>query len=322
MGGHRHPADGWKDGDLYGIPWMFAHWMRRDGWYVRSEVIWAKGRSFDEEGAGSCQPESCKDRPARSHEQVFLFTKSREYFYDIEAAKEKSSSNSHARAAAMRGDDGTLSLPLPEVAAERQGLAAPRRTPGVNPRCAEAGSGIKQNTSFSAAVHDLVASRNLRSVWSINPRPNPVGGHYAAFPEDLVEPMIRVGTSERGCCPACGSPWAREVERWRAVDGERRDDLGSARTGDRSHPQTAQGIGHYRITAESRTIGWNATCACAAVAPVPCVVLDPFGGTCTTAAVAIRLGRRAVCVDLSAKYLRELATRRTSNVQMELGGLR
>ena len=68
--------EGLKDKDLIGVPWRIAFELQRRGWYLRSEVIWRKP---------NCQPESVKDRPTREHEQVFLFSKSERYYYDVKA---------------------------------------------------------------------------------------------------------------------------------------------------------------------------------------------------------------------------------------------
>lgn len=68
-----------KDKDLVGIPWMLAFALRADGWYLRSEVIWHKPNGM---------PERVKDRPTRAHEQIFLLSKSKYYYYDAEAIQE------------------------------------------------------------------------------------------------------------------------------------------------------------------------------------------------------------------------------------------
>lgn len=70
--------EGLKDKDLIGVPWRIAFALQERGWYLRSEVIWQKPNA---------QPESVRDRPTRAHEQVFLFSKSERYFYDVDAVK-------------------------------------------------------------------------------------------------------------------------------------------------------------------------------------------------------------------------------------------
>jgi site-specific DNA-methyltransferase (cytosine-N4-specific) len=77
---YRPPTpSGLKPKDLIGVPWRIAFALQSDGWYLRSDIIWHKP---------NCQPESVKDRPTRSHEYMFLFSKSEQYFYDSEAIKE------------------------------------------------------------------------------------------------------------------------------------------------------------------------------------------------------------------------------------------
>lgn len=71
--------EGLKPKDLIGVPWRVALALQQDGWYLRSDIIWNKP---------NCQPESVKDRPTRSHEYLFLMTKSVNYYYDYEAIKE------------------------------------------------------------------------------------------------------------------------------------------------------------------------------------------------------------------------------------------
>ena len=70
---------------------------------------------------------------------------------------------------------------------------------------------------------------------------------------------------------------------------------------------------------QSRTFGFRQTCACDAPV-VPCVVLDPFAGSGTTLRTALELGRRAIGCDLSQTYLRDIADRRTREVQLPLAG--
>jgi site-specific DNA-methyltransferase (cytosine-N4-specific) len=71
--------DGLKSKDLLGIPWRLAFALQEDGWYLRADIIWNKPNAM---------PESVKDRPTRSHEYVFMFTKSERYFYNREAILE------------------------------------------------------------------------------------------------------------------------------------------------------------------------------------------------------------------------------------------
>ena len=71
--------DGYKDKDLIGAPWMFAFAMRNDGWWLRQDIIWNKPNPM---------PESVRDRCTKSHEYIFLFSKSRNYYFNVDAIKE------------------------------------------------------------------------------------------------------------------------------------------------------------------------------------------------------------------------------------------
>lgn len=76
---YRPPTpEGLKDKDLIGVPWRLAFALQERGWYLRSDIIWNKP---------NCQPESVRDRPTRSHEYVFLLSKSERYLYDVDAVK-------------------------------------------------------------------------------------------------------------------------------------------------------------------------------------------------------------------------------------------
>lgn len=75
---------GLKPKDLIGLPWRLAFALQKDGWYLRSDVIWYKP---------NCMPESVKDRPTLSHEYLFLLSKSERYYYDYNAIREDDKRN-------------------------------------------------------------------------------------------------------------------------------------------------------------------------------------------------------------------------------------
>jgi len=79
---------GLKPKDLLGVPWRLALALQEDGWYLRSDIVWHKPNAM---------PESVKDRPTRSHEYIFLFTRSERYYYDHEAIKELSDNGTGTR---------------------------------------------------------------------------------------------------------------------------------------------------------------------------------------------------------------------------------
>ncbi len=129
---HRAHELGMGPKNLMGIPWRVAIALQGAGWTLRSEIIWTKTAPM---------PESVRDRPTRAHEHIFLLSKGGQYHYDADAVREPVSGNAHARGG------------------------------GVNPKAAANAVGSRQNASFSAAVPNLVADRNLRSVWEISPEP-------------------------------------------------------------------------------------------------------------------------------------------------------
>jgi len=123
--------------------------------------------------------------------------------------------------------------------------------------------------------------------------------HFATWPEALVEPMILAGTSAKGCCPECGKPWKREVERERVKVSESKRYSGN---GDRNDSEDG------RSETSVKTLGWRSGCA-HDLLPVPCLILDPFCGSGTTGRVAIRHNRRFIGIDLNSEYL-NLAVKR------------
>ena len=248
---------GLKPKDLVGIPWRVAFALQADGWYLRQDIIWHKPNPM---------PESVRDRCTKAHEYVFLLSKSSRYYYDAEAVKEES----------VYPDDNRKERQKPEDYAAMMGDSGQLRAV-INPSNAR-----------------TYPYRNRRSVWTITPKPYR-GAHFAVMPPDLAELCILAGTSKRGCCPACGKPWERVVDK--ANPKGRRD-----RGGPNDGPRDA-GIWSGRAdTREYTTVGWQPGCKCSAGLPVPCTVLDPFGGSGTTGYIASRNGCRAVMIELNPKY--------------------
>jgi DNA modification methylase len=236
-------------------------------------------------------PESVTDRPTKSHEYVFLLTKRPTYFYDADAVREALSPTAHY--------GGTYH--------KDHKLAA-----------------IGQEQSFKKGYQILPppAGRNLRTVWQIATQPY-AKAHFATFPEKLVVPCIKAGTSEKGCCPECLAPWRRVVEKGAVVstDGSRRrgHKSGQDSVSDWNQGDEQWGPNHVR---ESKTIGWQPGCGCEGDGvgtiqdnrhqPVPCTVLDPYAGSGTTGVVAKQLGRSFIGIELSPDYC-EMARKRIAN---------
>lgn len=274
------PLCGFKRKDLMLLPARLAIALHEDGWWLRSEIVWAKGVSFCPTYSGSAMPDSCTDRPTCSHEKVFLLAKSAKYFYDAEAVREKAVSVPHSPG--NKRDNGRLTSSMGHV-----------QDPGRN----WASSG----------------TRNLRNVWTINPRPYKEA-HFATFPEQLVEPCVKAGTSVAGCCPECGAPWERVVERRGGLVAptDRQIQASGGALAGGTKKSTLDGI-----PASRNTVGWRPTCVCGLAWTVPCVVLDPFMGSGTTGAVAIRQGRSFIGIELNPSYV-DMALARIKSVGMAL----
>jgi DNA modification methylase len=275
-------ADGLKPKDLIGQPWRVALALQADGWWLRSDVIWAKPNPM---------PESVNDRPTTAHEHVFLLARSRRYFYDAEAVREPVSGTANGR-----GNGVNLKANWPRGWDSEEHGRGPR-IGRHRPR---------QNPSWSAAVTRPVASRNLRTIWTIATQPYP-DAHCATFPTELARRCIAAGTSERGCCPECRAPWRRLTtsEYVRSpIHGE--DSVVGRRhaTGQNGWDGSAM----PRLSKRLTTIGWAPNCQ-HGHEPVPCTVLDPFAGSGTTLEVARRMGRHAVGIELQPAYLPLIARR-------------
>ena len=268
-----------KPKDLIGIPWMLAFALRADGWYLRQDIIWAKPNPM---------PESVKDRCTKSHEYIFLLSKSARYYYDNEAVKEETITSqddkSHHRFGAPNGKVES--------------------TPGKT----HIESGEKWNNK---------GVRNKRDVWTVTTKPYK-GAHYATFNPELIKPCILAGAPET-CCAKCGAPYERIIEREKPptevyTDKIRPDDVSGVLGGTAGMGQKLQDWynEHPQITA-----GWQPTCSCNAGTSSG-IVFDPFVGSGTTVATAIQLGRKGIGIDLSFKYLQENAKARVESAELPL----
>ena len=177
------------------------------------------------------------------------------------------------------------------------------------------GMGNRNAKSGGFAKWDSEQGRNARSVWTINTEPY-AGAHFACFPPALVERCIRAGTSEAGCCPACGTALVRQVER---IKGDVTNYNGSSFEHGKTHDARAPlaTVGKDQRTAAVIYHGFTPACHCPTVTPVPCIVCDPFSGSSTTVLVARNLGRNAIGCDLSWDYLHKESRERLGLVALQ-----
>ena len=265
-----------KPKDMIPIPWMVAMALRADGWYLRADIIWSKPNPM---------PESVTDRPTKAHEYLFLLAKSADYFFDQEAVKEPS--------------------------VDKESFGGMRKRPQyIKGYPKEMGE-----NNFHKLEGKTYPTRNIRSVWNISTHPFS-GAHFATFPEKLVEPCIKAGTSEKGVCGKCGRPWVRQVERIGQTTTEKARERGySEKRGDGGKLVTNNldyAGGHGNNVRPSKTVGWKPSCSCNAD-PVPATALDPFSGSGTVGVVALKHGRNFIGIELNEKYV-AMARRRVGEV--------
>ena len=301
-----------KPKNLMLMPVRFAIAMQDAGWILRKKIIWAKPNPV---------PESAKDRPISSYEELFLFSKQGKYFYDYVAVRETAKTN---------------------------------KQPGIGKQHAQ-----ERDRNESQEDMTVNPTRNLRDVWHI-PTESFKGAHFATFPTKLVEPCIKAGTSEQGVCavvgdpyvrqskstaareykepayrkrsptkeiqgirdrtrdyvniettgwqPSCGAPYVRQVDISGGTIGkgwhDHDDDLGKGQSGAK--------LGDYNI----KTKGWQPSCECAGE-KTKAVVLDPFGGSGTVSIVAERLNRDSIICEISPEYA-EIARQRIESESLPM----
>lgn len=176
--GKQSPGDTWnsyghtakkvpsnyKRKDLIGIPWLLAFALRADGWYLRQDIIWQKPNAM---------PESVKDRCSKSHEYIFLLTKSQKYFFDHESIKEPATTFQDMQRRVRNGHGEW-------------------KTKKAASTYAVSGTGRSREELYSKD-----GKRNKRSVWTVATRAYK-GAHFATFPEELVRPCILAGSMPGG----------------------------------------------------------------------------------------------------------------------------
>jgi len=200
--GSKHEVRGWeekpgrviaggtlKPKDLCMIPNRLAIALQDWGWWVRSEIIWAKPNPM---------PESVTDRPASSHEKIFLLSKSARYFYDHEAVKEPITESSAQRLSqdleqqvgSTRANGGTKTNGTMKAVGHKN-------LKRDKPRKEEVLGISHKGWSESMTKDGEITHRNLRNVWTITTQPFSEA-HFATFPPKLAETCIKAGCPEDG----------------------------------------------------------------------------------------------------------------------------
>jgi len=178
---------GLKPKDLIGIPWMVAFALRSSGWYLRQDIIWHKPNPM---------PESVTDRCTKSHEYIFLLSKSAKYYYDYEAIKTEISDTTIKRLMQdTRWQEGSDRVPG-KTNGKMKAVGTLRK--GYEHR----GTGDKKLGSHSgnyAADGSIIGGgmANKKSVWTVTTKPFSEA-HFATFPQDLIVDCIKAGCPENG----------------------------------------------------------------------------------------------------------------------------
>jgi DNA modification methylase len=177
-GHNRYASDmGLKAKDLIGIPWMLAFALREAGWYLRQDIIWHKPNPM---------PESVTDRCTKSHEYIFLLSKSPQYYFDHVAIKEPSVNPESYKGRRKRSSMTEQSeIIMDKFGATRSGF-----------------KNIEEGKTYP--------TRNKRDVWTVNVRPYK-GAHFATYPTALIEPCILAGSPEK-ICVKCNTPYKRQTK--------------------------------------------------------------------------------------------------------------
>ena len=252
------------DKNLVGIPWRVAFALQSDGWYLRQDIIWHKPNPM---------PESVQDRCTKSHEYIFLLTKSPKYFYDIDAIREPF-------------NDGGLKRINQNI---------------KNQIGSERGNGGARLNGNMKAVSDENKGANKRSVWSITTKPYKEA-HFATFPIELPTYCIKAGCPEK-VCKKCKKPIIKESYR----ENKLNVGYGNQHTPSGTHKKIG---GKYQKFMEEnpKKIIEKPTCSCNAGFEGG-VVLDPFFGSGTTGLAAQEQSKHWVGIELNPEYI-EIANRR------------
>jgi len=244
------------------------------GWILRNKIVWYKG--------GSEMPESVKDRFSRSWEYVFMFIKSKKYWFDLDAVRDPLKSPLHSPSNTKTTTKSELD-PFNKAGNLHGQMRQPNRTWGTN------------------------KGKNPGDTWTMTTEPYPEA-HFATFPSKLVKRCIKAGCPEQ-VCRRCGKARVRITEK--QVDYT----SGSGRSGKQPvgkyHGKTQTISGEYDIRmgpqVSYKTTGWT-DCGCNAGWDKG-IVLDPFMGSGTTALVALKLNRNFIGIEINKDYV-DMAYRR------------
>lgn len=203
-GQSRKPTDGLKPKDLIGIPWRVAFALQADGWYLRQDIIWHKPNPL---------PESVRDRCTKSHEYIFLLSKSPRYYYDADAIAEPVALSTVERLSQPNIENQRGSYRVPGKTNGAMKAVVRKQNTGQRFGAHKYGDDAdKQSRTKSGNVFTGSETRNKRSVWTVSTKPYS-GAHFAVFPPEIPETCIKAGSREGDTVldPFAGSGTTGEV---------------------------------------------------------------------------------------------------------------
>lgn len=256
------------------------------GWILRNKIIWNKPNPM---------PESVKDRFSTGYEFIYMFSKQKRYYFDLDAVREPYSEATKKRHEYAKRVDETYG----------ENTNQKREDVDFRPQNKQVRKGRK---SIQQQM-DLNKGKNPGDVFEVTTQPFP-DAHFAVYPPELCEKPIKAGCPQK-VCVECGTPYEREVERKGGPSG---DHLKHA---EESEHQKAHEDNRGSNTASGSTLaeryrkegyptrvhkGWQKKCDCPTEQTKPGIVLDPFAGAGTTCLKASELGRRYIGIEISEKY--------------------
>lgn len=273
-----HKVDTISVKSLCNIPFRFAISMTDNKWIQRNTVIWHKP---------SCMPSSAKDRFTVDFEYVFLFSKSKKYYFEQQFEAQS---------------------PNNLIAHGKDGITAPSKKAEKYPDDIKAGKTAQAMRANREWQNILPNGRNKRTVWRINPQPFK-DAHFAVFPEKLVEPMIKAGCPME-ICDSCGVAFKNMTvnNAYSTYRPREESNINNSPIG----PHRKVGCHYQEWLDKNPPIKELKKCNCAAPTHAG-IVLDPFSGSGTTCLVARKLQRHYIGIDLQPDYCK-MAEKRLAEV--------
>lgn len=263
------------------IPERLAWSLIQDGWILRNKIIWKKKNYM---------PSSVKDRFTNSWEYIFLFSKNKKYYFDLDAVREPHNFNRWSMSN--------------KIGSEKAKKAAPGQSKHSWQRKGIAGY---YDEKGNLTVNPL--GKNPGDFFELATQPFPEA-HFSVFPEKLCEKPIKAGCPER-VCKKCGKASEKIIEPTK----EYKKHLGKSWSDHKDDAQKGKRINRKVDRSEYITTGWT-PCNCGADFEGG-VVLDPFCGAGTTGVVAKKLDRKFIGIDISEKFC-EMARKRILKTECQL----